>query len=67
VEDLDALARFLRKQTVPRRYRPVLYRAQTAIAATEAGCPDPLFDRFFEWFGVDDAPGTGRCGNGLTW
>ena len=67
VEDLEALVWFLRKQTVPRRYRPVLYRAQTAIAATEAGHPDPLFDRFFEWFGVDEAPGAGRCGTGLTW
>ena len=67
LEDLDALVRFLRKQAVAHRYRPVLYRAQAAIAATEAGHPDPLFDRFFEWFGVDDAPGAGRCGTGLTW
>ena len=67
VQDLEALVRFLRKQAVARRYGLVLYRAQAAIAATEAGHPDPLFDRFFEWFGVDDAPGAGRCGTGLTW
>ena len=67
VQDLEALVRFLRKETVPRRYRSVLYRAQAAIAATEAGQPDPLFERFFEWFRVDDAPGAGRCGTGLTW
>jgi hypothetical protein len=61
LEDLDALVRFLRKQAVAHRYRPMLYRAQAAIAATEAGRLDPLFDRFFEWFDVDDAPGAGRC------
>jgi hypothetical protein len=66
LEDLEALVRLLRKHTVPPHYRPVLYRAQTAIAATEAGHPDPLFERFFEWFGVDNAPGAGRCGTGLT-
>jgi hypothetical protein len=65
--DLDAMLRLLRRQSLPRRYRLLVERAEAELDAAERGEARPVFLHLWQWLGIDQEPGHGRAGTGLTW
>jgi hypothetical protein len=66
-DDLGAMLRLLRRQSLPRRYRVLVERAQDELRRAEAGEARPVFADLWQWLAVDREPGRGRAGTGVTW
>lgn len=66
-EGLSAMLRLLRGQTLSRRYRVLVLRAEAELAQAEAGEPGPLFVDVARWLDLDGFGGKGPHGAALTW